>query len=349
MRFSENKRVMVVEDDQSMRAFMQEILEGGGYDCAPVESPLRALSMLIEDQPVDLIFSDIKMPGIDGIEFLRSVKSLTPGTPVVLVSGSFEVDLGLDAVLGGAADYLYKPVLPEAILQMVQRHLAPSGLSQDAKVAESIAALIAQGGDKPLQTAQILELLEAIELKRYETLQHSHRVADYSVMLGGRYGMAPAELEDLRVGALLHDIGKIVIPHNVLMKPGPLNEEEWKVMRMHPKLGWDLVGGFPSLGSASRIVLSHHERWDGRGYPDGIAGLEIPLGARIFSVIDSLDAMLSDRPYRAGRPLAEARVEIDSMSGTQFDPAVVDAFRSISDSELLEIGRRHPDQFENLG
>ena len=348
MRFSENKRVMVVEDDQGMRAFMQEILEGGGYDCEPVESPLRALSMLIEDERVDLIFSDIKMPGIDGIEFLRTVKTLTPRTPVVLVSGSFEVDLGLNAILGGAADYLYKPVRPEAILQMVERHLAPAGVSQDAKIEESIAALVRQSGDKPLQTAQILELFESIELKRYETLQHSHRVADYSVLLGGCYGMSQAELEDLRVGALLHDIGKIVIPHNVLMKPGPLDESEWEVMRTHPKIGHDLLRGFPTLGVASQIVLRHHERWDGRGYPDGIAGLDIPLGARIFSVIDSLDAMLSDRPYRAGRPLAEARGEIDSMSGTQFDPAVVRAFRCISDPDLLQIGRRHPDQFNNL-
>ena len=218
------KRVLVVEDDEQMREMLQEILRGGGYECSTVESGLRALSVLAEIQDIDLVFSDVDMPGIDGIELLRTVKTLLPSVPVVLVSGKFGSELGVDAVLGGAADYLYKPVRSEAVLDMAERYLGPGSRISEAMFQDSLAALISQNGDSPLRTSQILSLFESLGMKRYETLQHSRRVSDYSVMLGFRHGMAKAELEDLRVGALLHDIGKIAVPHNVLMKPGPLDD-----------------------------------------------------------------------------------------------------------------------------
>ncbi len=340
----QSKRVLVVEDDDDMREMLGEILRGGGYDCQTVESGLRALSYLAEAREPDLVFSDVDMPGIDGIEFLRTVKTIMPAVPVVIVSGNFGSELGVDAVLGGAADYLYKPVRSAAVLEMASRYLGPGGRIPESVFQESLAALISQNGNAPLQTPQILGLFETLGMKRYETLQHSRRVSDYSVMLGYRHGISKAELEDLRIGALLHDIGKIAVPHNVLMKPGPLDDTEWEVMRTHPRIGWDLLSNFPQLGPAADIVHTHHERWDGGGYPRRIEGLKIPIGARIFSVIDTLDAMLSERPYRAGLPLSTAREEIDAMSGTQFDPDIVKTFTDISDLELMEIRRRYPDR-----
>lgn len=340
----QSKRVLVVEDDQDMRDMLSEILRRGGYDCQTVESGLRALSFLAEMDDIDLVFSDVDMPGIDGIELLRTVKAIMPNVPVVLVSGKFGAELGIDAVLGGAADYLYKPVRAAAVLEMAERHLGPGIRLSETIIQESLAALIRQNGENPLTTSQILGLFAALGMKRYETLQHSRRVSDYSVMLGVRHGMTREDVEDLRVGALLHDLGKIAVPHNVLMKPGPLDDTEWEVMRTHPKMGWDLLTNLPQLGAAADIVYSHHERWDGGGYPRGLKRTQIPLGARVFSVIDTLDAMLSERPYRAGRPLSEARAEVAAMSGTQFDPGVTKTFEDLSDLELMEIRRRYPDR-----
>jgi HD-GYP domain-containing protein (c-di-GMP phosphodiesterase class II) len=180
--------------------------------------------------------------------------------------------------------------------------------------------------------------------RRYETFQHSKRVAAYSRLFGGRCGLPPAELDHLELGALLHDIGKIGIPRNVLLKPDSLNEEEWRVMKAHPQIGYGLLSEFPAFQEEARIVLSHHERFDGKGYPRGKSGREIPVGARIFSIVDTLDAITSDRPYRAAQSFSKAQQEIEKVSGTQFDPLLVDVFERIPVEDLRKIKLLHPDE-----
>ena len=193
------------------------------------------------------------------------------------------------------------------------------------------------------QTERAAELFQVLGFKRYETMQHSMRVAAYAVLLGAELGLAAAELKDLEWGALLHDIGKIAIPHNVLLKPAPLTSREWEIMRTHPSIGYQLLAELPHMQEAAHIVYSHHERFDGKGYPRGLAGEQIPLGARLFSIVDTVDAITSDRAYRARRGFQAAALELQRGRGAQFDPELVQAFLRLSERDLSGIRDRFPD------
>jgi HD-GYP domain-containing protein (c-di-GMP phosphodiesterase class II) len=176
-------------------------------------------------------------------------------------------------------------------------------------------------------------MINALDYRDMETQWHSRRVSLYARRLGESLGIGGAELHDVEMGALLHDIGKIGVRDSVLLKPGPLTPEEWEEMKEHPAIGFRLLRNIHYLQEAAVVVLQHQERWDGRGYPAGLAGEQISIGARIFSVVDTLDAIRSDRPYRAGQPFDVALAEIKRCSGTQFDPQVVDAFAAVPAAE----------------
>jgi putative nucleotidyltransferase with HDIG domain len=180
-------------------------------------------------------------------------------------------------------------------------------------------------------------LVNALDLRDTETRSHSRRVALYARRLGEQLGVEGEELVAIERGALLHDIGKIGVSDTILLKPGKLTEEEWVEMRRHAEHGYRILEGIGFLGEARRLVREHHERWDGKGYPRGVAGTEICLGARIFAVIDTYDAMTSDRPYRKALTHLVATTEIEDMRGTQFDPQVVDAWIAIDQSEIREL------------
>ena len=169
-------------------------------------------------------------------------------------------------------------------------------------------------------------MVAALDLREHETGLHSKRVACHTLVLARCFLSSPEHLRDVYWGALLHDVGKIGIPDAVLLKPGPLDEAEWTVMRTHPEAGSRILAPLPALAEAARLVLCHEERYDGSGYPAGLRGNEIPLGARLFAVIDTLDAMTSDRLYRRGVDFDTAKAEIQCMSGSQFDPLAVEAF-----------------------
>lgn len=192
--------------------------------------------------------------------------------------------------------------------------------------------------------ATLISLSKAIDLRDKDTEGHCRRVVDYSIMMGRHLNFDDEELTCLCHGALLHDIGKIGVSDTILLKPGPLTDEEWAIMRTHPELGFTMVADVKQLERAREIILNHHERFDGKGYPRGLSGLSIPLGARLFTIADAFDAMVSDRPYRSGMSMEEAREEVRRCSGTQFDPACVEAFEKISDEELTAIikEREHP-------
>ncbi|MGH7642860.1 MAG: HD-GYP domain-containing protein [Candidatus Dormibacteria bacterium] len=210
--------------------------------------------------------------------------------------------------------------------------------------AQQARAVEAQSGFN----ATLVSLSKAIDLRDSDTEGHCRRVVEYSLMMGRYLKFSDEDLLRLCHGALLHDIGKIGVPDAILHKPGPLTEDEWTVMRTHPQLGALLVADVRQLEKAREVILAHHERFDGKGYPNGLAGESVPLAARVFTIADAFDAMISDRPYRSAMSLMDARSEVRRCCGTQFDPTAVEAFESISDAELEAVSNKREQPTEEL-
>ena len=336
---------MVVDDDEGIRDYLAEVLRFEGYECRCFSESVAALAYLGEqNQPADLVLADIRMPGMNGIDLLREVKSRQPELPVILISGLYELALALDALEAGADDYLKKPVQPSDVVTLVGKYLQRDARRHEEVFREALRQFLDGRSANGEGTEALAEVFRMLGFRRYETFQHSKRVAAYSGLFGEQCGLTDSELGHLELGALLHDVGKIGIPRNVLLKPGPLTEEEWRVMKTHPQIGYGLLAEFPAFREEARIVLFHHERFDGKGYPQGKAGKEIPVGARIFSIVDTLDAITSDRSYRPARPFSKAREEIEKMSGSQFDPLLVEVFGRIAVEKLREIQQQYPDE-----
>lgn len=339
------RTVVVVDDDEFMRVYLKETLMSGGYDCRLFPSSGEALGWLASgEEHVDLMLSDINMPGMSGLDLLRTVKTMAPDLPFILISGLCDLHTAHGAMRAGATDYLLKPVRSVDLLGLVGRHVDMLHSKTLEAVKEALKRSL-NGGDAlaACQTGRLMPIFDALGFRRFETLQHSRRVSAYSLLIARELKLTRDALRALEVGALLHDIGKAAIPHNVVMKPGKLNGEEWKIMKLHPQLGLELLKGLPGLEREAEIVFSHHERFDGAGYPQKLAGEAIPLCARVFSVADTLDAVTSDRCYRAGQPLAAARVEIHRVGGSQFDPAILELFNRVEDREFEAVSREFPD------
>jgi putative nucleotidyltransferase with HDIG domain len=335
--------VLVVDDEEPIRNYLSSVLRFEGYDCRTFDASSAALAYLASaEHQADLMLTDIKMPGMTGIELLRSVKQLKPAMPVILVSGLYELALAIEALEYGADDYLKKPVRPRDVLTAVGKYLTRDAAAREEKVQEALEDFVSSRGD-PHASEHIAAVFRSMGFRRYETFQHSKRVAAYARLLGERIGLPPPDLERLELGALLHDIGKIGIPRNVLLKPGSLSEEEWRVMRTHPAIGRRMMAHFPQLDREAEVVGAHHERWDGGGYPESLAGERIPLFARLFSIVDAYDALTSDRPYRSAQSVEAAKRVIVEGSGSQFDPKLVEAFIAIPDHALEMIRERYPD------
>jgi len=341
--------VLIVEDDDVMREYLGEVLTVSGCTCKACPDTASALAHLSSVQePIDLVLSDVNMPGMNGLEFLRTVKAVSPELPFILISGLCELSTAIDAVKMGATDYLLKPARRDDIVRLVAKHLMARKAGVRKALSTALTSFLRVRQLSGGESAAVLEsLFEMLGLKRLETLQHSERVAGYSALLAEEAGVDEKSRRAIEIGALLHDIGKAGIPHNVLMKPNSLDATEWKVMRLHPVIGWELLSGLPGVEAEAEIVYSHHERFDGKGYPRALRAEEIPLGARIFSIADALDALLSDRPYRKGRSLRHAREAILPLSGTQFDPYLISCFSRIPDSAIEELRHRFRDD-QNL-
>ncbi|MBI4460232.1 MAG: response regulator [Acidobacteria bacterium] len=333
----EPRSILVVDDEPGIRHVMEQFFSRRGYQCRTAESGPQALSLL-HDSPSQAVLSDIEMDGMNGLEVTRRVLQASPKTVVVLMTGKTDVALAIEALRLGVSDFLLKPFGLETAQRSVERAVlmkqALRSMEHELAGMQSSLQNSLQHGKKV--TTAITEAFHRMHrLRDLETSGHSARVSRYAVRLAQKMGLSTSEQEDLRSGALLHDIGKVVIPDHILMKSSPLTEEEWCIIREHTEAGFSILAGVPGLEGAARIVLEHHERYDGRGYPRGLRGDEICRGARIFAVADTYDAVTSDRPYRRAQSDAAAREEIRRYSGTQFDPRIVEAFLGTSPEEWL--------------
>jgi putative nucleotidyltransferase with HDIG domain len=340
-----DKTVGVVDDDESVLHYLGDTLASGGYDCRLFGDGPSALDWLNsgEEHP-DLVLSEVNMARMNGLDLLHRARAASPDVPFILVSGKCDLPSAQGALRAGAADYLLKPIRPEDLVGLVSKHLDIAHSEKFASVRDELQRSFES---KELSEAKkfdrLLPIFNALGFKRFETLQHSRRVAAFTLLIARDLGLDQDTLSAIETGALLHDIGKAGIPHNVLFKPGKLNETEATIMKMHPLLGLDLLSGVSGLDLEAQIVCSHHERFDGTGYPHQLVGEAIPLSARIFSIADTLDAITSNRCYRPGQPLSVARAEIHRAAGPQFDPMILHLFDRVSDEEFEAVRRRFPD------
>jgi putative nucleotidyltransferase with HDIG domain len=279
------------------------------------------------------------MPGMDGIALLEASKERFPDMPVIMVTAVTDVSVALGAIRNGAYDYLLKPFERDQLLATVRRAMENRRLKMENREYQTnLEALVTARTEQLRQAVSTLEksyditleaLGNALDLKDAETEGHSKRVTAYTIAIARAMGLGSDQIRVIARGAFLHDIGKMAIPDKILNKPGKLDPEETAIMREHCYRGYQIVRRIPFLAEAAEIVYAHQEKYDGTGYPRRLKGEEIPLGARIFSVADTLDAMTSDRPYRAKLPHSAAKDEITQWSGRQFDPEVVKVFLSM--------------------
>jgi response regulator RpfG family c-di-GMP phosphodiesterase len=340
--------VLVVDDDEAVRDVIGTLLGEEGYLCTSATGAEEALA-LCKAQEFHLVLSDMKMPGRDGLWLLERLRNDFPTTAVIMLTAIGDTELAVDCLRRGAADYRLTPPRLTDLVRAIERALARRRLelarhryrtSLESRVREKTAELqralreVEQSYQSTLHA-----LVQALDAREHETSDHSQRVVRYTLAVAERLGLAAGLLPDIGRGALLHDIGKIGVPDAVLLKEGPLDPEEWREMRLHPQIGWRMIKGIPFLQGAAEIVLDHQERWDGSGYPRGLLGEAIPVGARIFAVADTFDAMTSDRPYRRGTSFAKAREEIARCAGTQFDARCVQGFLSIDEESLAALAK----------
>ena len=318
-------RLLLVDDEPTNLQVLRHVLQAD-YRLLFATDGARALQVAREQQP-QLILLDIMMPGMDGYAVCRALKAdaATASIPVIFITAlndSQDETAGFDV---GGVDYLTKPVSPPVVRARVRTHLS---LVRMEELRETRLQIVQRLG-------------RAAEYKDNETGLHVIRMSHFSQLLALAAGCSPAWAEDLLNAAPMHDVGKIGIPDAVLRKPGPLDADEWATMRRHPEIGAEIIGEYPSgvLQLAREIALAHHEKWDGSGYPRGLAGEAIPLSARIVAIADVFDALTTRRPYKEPWPVQEAMNHIAAQAGKHFDPALVALFAPLL-PQLLEIRAR---------
>ena len=330
--------ILIVDDEPAVLALVRDVLDDTGASLITAERAEQAVVYLREGR-VDVLVADINLPGLSGIELLSQARTLDPTVVVIMMTGSRELDLAVEAIRTGADDYVVKPFSAGHLIESVSRGLMKRQLILGGKAYQEL--LESQVDQRSRQLQQVVRQLEqtyretlqalgaALDTRDIATHAHSERVAQYALTLGRALQMNDTDLTILERGVYLHDIGKIGIPDRILLNRNRLTPQEWDVMKSHCELGYRLASQVEFLRDASKIILAHHEKFDGTGYPYGLSGRAIPFGARLFAVVDALDAITSDRPYRKARTFEHARDEISRSSGRQFDPVLVEAFDGI--------------------
>jgi putative nucleotidyltransferase with HDIG domain len=323
------------------------MLVSAHYQCRQAGSGLEALALLNSGEEFELMLSDLMMADLDGIGLLERTKEKFPDMPVVMVTAVHDISVALAAIRNGAYDYLLKPFEREQLLATVRRALENRRLKMENRAYQTnLESLVAARTEQLRKAMANLErsyditleaLGDALDLKDAETEGHSKRVTAFTIAIARAMGLPKEQISVIARGAFLHDIGKMAIPDQIIRKPGRLTPEETAIMREHCWRGYQMLKKIPFLTEAAEIVYSHQEKFDGTGYPRGLKAEEIPLGARIFSIADTLDAITSDRPYRPAQSLKAAREEIERWSGRQFDPDIVKIFSSMPDNIWEEL------------
>ena len=339
-----NARILIIDDEPNVISVLYALLSSNHY-CKTANSAAEAIEYLKEES-YDLVLSDIVMPGTSGLELLAEISRLSRQTVVIMISGNLNIQSAIEAMRRGAFDYVTKPFNLSDVETAVARGLRHQSLLRANQQYEQHLEQLVDVRTSELTVANsnlnttleklylnyratLHALAAALEARDVETNGHSERVVSYCLRLGKEVGLGDRDLITLEHGALLHDIGKIGVPDGILLKRGALTEEEWSYMRRHVDYGAQILKGIDFLAGATQIVAQHHERYDGSGYPNGMEADRICLGARIFAVADAVDAMTSDRPYRAGRSFEDAADELIRCSGAHFDPSVVQAFTAV--------------------
>ncbi len=342
-------RILVVDDEEAIREIVCAILSAAGYAWKQASSGMEALALLNSGESFELMLSDLMMADLDGIGLLERTKERFPDMPVVMVTAVHDISVALAAIRNGAYDYLLKPFEREQLLNAVGRALENRRLKVENRDYQTNLEALVRARTDELRTAMsdlersyditLQALGDALDLKDAETEGHSRRVTAFTIAIARAMGVPREQILVIARGAFLHDFGKMAIPDSILRKPGKLDDEERTIMREHCYHGYQMLKKIPFLADACEIVYSHQEHYDGSGYPRGLRGAEIPLGARIFAVADTLDAIISDRPYRKARSLSAARKEIQDWAGRQFDPDVVQIFQKMPDEVFEELRR----------
>jgi diguanylate cyclase (GGDEF)-like protein/putative nucleotidyltransferase with HDIG domain len=341
--------VLVVDDDPSICTLFQRMLARERFVVLTAQTGAAAIEILNRERGmVDVALVDLRLGEENGLELLKKLRNIDESVIGVIITGQATVDAAVESLRQGAYDFVQKPVLPSQLTAMLERATKYRRLVLEHRryqqhledmVRENNAALsraLDQASDSYQFTLEAMaDVLDAREKK---TGEHSRRVARMSIVLAREMGVMPDAIQTIETGALLHDIGKIGVPDAILLKEGPLTPEERAIMKKHPHFGYNFIKTGPGMEEASEIVLAHHERYDGGGYPRGIKGEDICLGARIFAVVDTYDAIRTDRSYSKGKSARETLEEILRHSGSQFDPAVVEALQRCQ-TEIEKAGR----------
>lgn len=347
--------VLIVDDDEMVGEVLSATIGTGGYLCTYVGSAGAAFDRVQSDPSICLVVADIHMPGETGLDLLKHLKVARPEVEVIMITGAADLDSAIVALKLGAYDFIRKPFEGEMVLTAIHRAIEKIHLVQEnevyrqdleRRVREKSRALIEQAQELVHKSEDLrrayLDILtvvsNSIEAKDAYTLGHTWRVTRYAQEIARELGWGEERLEEIEMGGVLHDIGKIGIPDSILKKPGPLTVEEYDVMKKHPEIGAKMLEGIQFLDPVIPYILSHQERFDGNGYPLGLAGTQIPEQGRLMAIADTFDAITSTRVYRPRQSPELACQEIQKHSGTQFDPDYVNAFfRAWDDGKIMEI------------
>lgn len=314
-------KVLVVEDDTLTRHFLRQALEYGGHEVTTAADGVEAIALLDKPGIFDAVITDYAMPRANGVDVIAHAQKVDPVVASIIITAFRDLDLAMQAMASGAVAFIPKPCKTDHLNTVLDKALERRALTIEALRLRTLA---------PMLERFTMVLANTVETKDAATQHHANRLVHLSQLMATHIGLSAEAAMAVRYGACLHDIGKIAVPEAVLRKVGPLEDEEQAMIRLHPEIGAAMLAGIDTWDDVRSIIRHHHERFDGCGYPDGLVGADIPVGARIVAVADAVDVMQSGRPYAPARTYDEILDVLSRERGSQFDPEIVDAYLAVT-------------------